>query len=402
MSVTEIKKNIFWVGCVDWNLRNFHGYSLARKGTTYNAYLVLDDKVTLFDTVPREFSLDLLHQIWKVIDPSRIDYIVANHIEPDHSGALPELIKRIQPQKIFCSSVGRQNLIDHYHNQDWPYEVVKTMDKISLGQRSVQFIEAKMLHWPDSMFSYIPEEELLISNDAFGQNWALSERFDDEVELKTLLQEAAHYYANIILPFSSQVQKVLKDLANLDLKIDMIAPDHGLIWRSHVDEVLQAYKQYSKQERQKKSGIVYDSMWHSTEKMAKAVTDALQEQGIKTRLMYAKAFHHSDVMGELLDSAALLVGSPTHNNGILPVMADVLTYIKGLRPVPKVAAAFGSYGWSGEAVKHLNQYLQDMKMDIVHEGLKAKYVPDHEKLAECRELGGQVALAIEQKLADKD
>ena len=401
MAVTEIKKDIFWVGCIDWNLRNFHGYSLARKGTTYNAYLALDDKVTLFDTVPGHFSLDLLHQIYRVIEPSKIDYIVAHHIEPDHSGSLPELIERIKPEKIFCSPVGKQNLIDHYHREEWPYEVVKTGDSISLGRRNVRFIEARMLHWPDSMFSYIPEEKLLISNDAFGQNWASSERFDDEVDLTALLKETSHYYANIILPFSNKVQKVLKELDESEMEIEMIAPDHGLIWRSHVAEVLKAYDRYSRQETQKKAVIIYDTMWQSTEKMAKAVADSLQEEGISTRLMHIKSFHHSDVMAELIDAAAFLVASPTHNNGILPLISDALTYVKGLRPASKVAAAFGSYGWSGEAVKHLNRHLEEMTMEIVHSGVRSKYVPDHEKLAECKQLGKEVAQAIQQKFAEQ-
>ena len=228
MLPVEILKDIYWVGAIDWNIRDFHGYSVNR-GTTYNAFLLIDDKITLFDTVKKGFKGDLLENIRKIIDPTKIDYVVVNHVEMDHSSLVPEIVELVQPEKIFCSEMGKKNLLAHFHTENWPYEVVKTGDSISLGKRTVQFIETRMLHWPDSMFSYVPGDRLLISSDAFGQHLATTERFDDEVDLSLLLGHAAKYYANIILPYSNLVQKLLAQVKEINLAVDMIAPDHGLI-----------------------------------------------------------------------------------------------------------------------------------------------------------------------------
>lgn len=399
MPVTEIKKNIYWVGVVDWNLHDFHGYSRAPQGTTYNAFLVLDDKITLFDSVPAKFQMDLYHQIRSIISLEKIDYIICNHVEPDHSGALPYLMDTIKPEKLICSKMGQRMLLDHFHKPDWPYQSVQTGDSISLGQRTVHFTETRMLHWPDSMFSYLPEDKLLISNDAFGQNIASSQRFDDEVDLSMLMAASSHYYHNIILPYSPRVTAVLDQVAQMGLDIDMIAPDHGLIWRTHVSDILQAYRDYAAQKPHKKALIVYDTMWHSTEKMAKAIAEGIQETGVAVKIMHLKQYHHSDVMAELAAASGLICGSPTHNNGILPLMADFLTYMKGLRPVGRVGAAFGSFGWSGECINILNEWLKSAGIETIEPGIKAKNVPDHAKLAECKELGRQLGQAINDKVS---
>lgn len=398
MSATEIKKGIYWVGIVDWNLHDFHGYSQASQGTTYNAYLVVDDKITLFDSVPAKFQMDLYHQIRPIVPLEKIDYIVCNHVEPDHSGALPFLMDKIRPEKLICSKMGHRMLLDHFHQPDWPYHPVQTGDSISLGKHTVQFIETRMLHWPDSMFSYLPEAKLLISNDGFGQNIASSERFDDEVDLSMLMAATSHYYHNIILPYSSRVLAVLDQVAKMGLEIDMIAPDHGIIWRKHVQLILDTYREYALQKPHKKAVIAYETMWHSTEKMAKAIAEGLMEEGVSVKLMHLKQYHHSDVMAELADATGILCGSPTHNNGILPLMADFLTYMKGLRPEGRIGAAFGSYGWSGECVNVIADWLKSAKVDVLEPGAKAKNVPDHAKLAECKELGRQVGRAIVAKV----
>ncbi|MFO7817811.1 MAG: FprA family A-type flavoprotein [Thermodesulfobacteriota bacterium] len=397
MAVQEIKKNVFWVGAVDWNIHSFHGYALARRGTTYNAYLVIDDKITLFDTVPEKFKWDLYHQVRSLVKLEDIDYMVVNHVEPDHSGAFPFMYEKIKPEKVYCSTMGKKALIDHYHNEHWPCEAVKTGDEISLGKKRVQFMETRMLHWPDSMFSYIPEDKLLISNDAFGQNIASSNRFDDQTDKNALFAEARHYYANIILPYSQLVQKVLAKVAESGMEIDMIAPDHGFIWRSYVPEIIRAYDEFSRQETRNKAVIVYDTMWESTAKMAKAVGEGFQESGMEYRLMSLKTFHHSDVMGEFSDAKVLVCGSPTHNNGMLPLMADFLTYIKGLRPVGRIGAAFGSFGWSGEAAKDMQKILQDAKFEIPADPVRVKNVPRHEDLAACKDLGKTLAAAAADK-----
>ncbi|ROQ90247.1 FprA family A-type flavoprotein [Desulfosoma caldarium] len=396
MVPVAIKDKIFNVGAVDWNIRDFHGYS-TYKGTTYNAYLVMDEKITLFDTVKKPFKSDLLHRIRKITDPRNIDYLVVNHVEMDHSGCIPEIIDAVKPQKVFCSAMGKKALEAHYGSQDWPLEVVQSGQEISLGQRTVRFLETRMLHWPDSMFSYLPQDKLLISSDAFGQHWATSETFDDEVSLSELLRHAAKYYANILLPYSPLVQKLLTSVAEMKLDIDMIAPDHGIIWRSRPDVILDAYDTWSLQKAQRKALVIYDTMWQSTEKMAHAVASGLAEEGVTYKVLSLKRNHRSDILTEVLDSAAVIFGSPTLNNGMLPTMADILCYMKGLRPTGKVGSAFGSYGWSGEAVKDMVRWMEEMKIEIVAPPVRVQYVPDHEALAQAMELGRLVGRAVKER-----
>jgi flavorubredoxin len=396
MPPIEVFKDIYWVGAVDWNIRDFHGYSVD-KGSSYNAFLAIDDKVTLFDTVKRGFKNDLIGNIRQIIDPGEIDYLIVNHVEMDHSGLIAEIADLVQPEKIICSEMGKKNLLAHFHKEEWPYEAVRTGDTISLGKRSVQFIETRMLHWPDSMFSYIPEDRLLISSDAFGQHLASSERFDDEVDLSMLLGHAAKYYANIILPYSALVQKLLAQVREIGLKIDMIAPDHGLIWRKNPQKILEHYDMWSQQKSKVKALVIYDTMWHSTEMMAKAIVEGLVEQGVSVQLFDLSSTHRSDIITEVLDAGALIIGSSTLNNGMLPHMADLLHYMKGLRPAKKIGAAFGSYGWSGEAVKLITTAMEEMKFEILDPGIKVQYVPQDDDLKKCTDLGRKIARTLKKQ-----
>lgn len=393
MSNNELAKGIHWVGAVDWDIRDFHGYS-TYKGTTYNAFLVVDEKITLFDTVKRSHMGDLLRNIRRIVDPEKIDYIVVNHVEMDHSGSLPELVELIQPEKIFCSPMGKKAILEHFHRPEWPLEVVKSGAEVSLGKRTIQFIETRMLHWPDSMFSFLKEDGILFSSDAFGQHFASSERFDDEVDLSVVMKESAKYYANILYLFAPLIKKLLASVAEMNLDIKMIAPDHGVIWRTHQSEILAAYDKWSKNEANKKALVIYDSMWHSTEEMAHAVSDGLLEAGVSTNMVNLQVHHRSDVMTEVLEAKAIVLGSSTLNNGLLPRMAGFLMYMRGLKPTNKLGATFGSFGWSGEAVSLMNSALEDMKIDVIEDGLKIKYVPDEEKLEECREMGRRVGKAV--------
>jgi len=401
MPALKIKDSIYWVGVVDWSLRNFHGYSLARKGTTYNAYLVKDKKTTLIDTVDNHYLETFLKNIESVAGLAEIDYMIVNHVEPDHSGCLERLVDLVKPKKIFCSAMGKAFMISHYHHEDWPYEVVKTGDAVSLGRKTVRFIELKMLHWPDNMGCYFEDDALLISSDAFGHNWATGERFDDQVDFEEIRRHLAHYFANIILPFSPQVLQTLQNIQDLDWKINMIAPSHGLIFRSHADKVIKAYGEFARQEGKGKAVIVYDTMWKSTERMAYAVADGLNEEGVSVKVFNMKACHHSDVMAEVLDAKAVLFGSPTHNNGVLPLIADMLRYMEGLRPQGKIGAAFGSYGWSGESVKHLTKGLESMDMTVIG-SLKVKNIPTEAALIQCVELGKTVGEAVHKQLKKEE
>ncbi len=396
MATEEIKNGVFWVGALDWNVRDFHGYS-TYKGTTYNAYLIKDEKNVLFDTVKGPFEHEMLHNIREVMNPEDIDYIVVNHVELDHSGYLAEMIKLCKPEKVFCSPMGARAIASHFHDSgDWPLEIVKSGDTLSLGSKTVHFLETKMLHWPDSMFSYIPEEKLLISSDAFGQHWATTERFADELPKGAVFAHAKKYYANILHLFSPNVTKLLKTVADLGLEIDMIAPDHGLIWRSQTADILECYKRWASYDLKKRAVIIYDSMWHSTEKMAKAISNGLREEGVDARILNAKVTHRSDIMVDVMEAKGLILGSSTLNNGILPTMADVCTYITGLRPKKKIGAAFGSFGWSGEGVRHLNLFLEKMDCEILHDGIKVKNVPTVDDFKLLTELGAKIGRDIKK------
>ena len=329
-----------------------------------------------------------------------IDYIVVNHVEMDHSGVLPELVDIVGPAKLFCSKMGKAALLAHFHKEEWPYEVVEDRQEISLGNRSVRFLETRMLHWPDSMFSYIKEDKLLVSSDMFGQHWATSERFANEVSASEVMRQAAKYYANIFLPFSSQVRKLLASIKDMGPEIEMIAPDHGLIWCHKPEQIIQAYDRWSKQQPARKALIIYDTMWRSTEMMAKAIYEGLLQEQIKVRMMNVKNIHPTDVLTEVLEAKALIVGSSTLNNGMLPDVAGILSYLKGLRPLGKIGAAFGSYGWSGEAVKLINKALAEMKIDVIDDGVRVKYVPDHEVLRRCVQLGMKMGAAIRNSVPE--
>ncbi|WP_456385046.1 FprA family A-type flavoprotein [Desulfolithobacter sp.] len=401
MQAVEIVKNIYWVGAIDWITRDFHGYSTYR-GTTYNAFLIIDEKVTLIDTVKAEYRSELMHRIRSIIDPEKIDYIVVNHVEMDHSGSLPEVIREINPEKIICSKMGHKALLQHFHQEEWPYHVVTPGEELNLGQRTLSFLETRMLHWPDSMFTYVKEDELLFSSDAFGQHLATSERFDDEVNQDVLMHECAKYYANILTLYSPLVKKLLAKVAEMNLPIKMIAPDHGVIWRGNPGKVLEAYSKWCVHEGQGNALIIYDTMWHSTEKMAKAIAGGLLKEGISYKLLDLQVNHRSDVMTEVLNASAIILGCPTLNNGMLPRMAGFLMYMRGLRPTNKIGAAFGSYGWSGEAVKLMNQAMKEMKFTICHQGLRVQYVPEHDNLKECVELGRHVGRTLKDFMAGKE
>jgi len=400
MKPVEVKDDIFWIGSVDWNRRNFHGYSKSPMGTTYNNFLIKDEKTTLVDTVDKSFWGTLQCNIAHVLGTdAKIDYFVINHLEPDHAGCLELAIEKYRPEKIYTSPMGQKAMMAHFHYKDWPVEVVRTGSEISIGKHTLQFIETRMLHWPDSMLTYVPEAKLAFTNDAFGQNWATSERWADEVDRGVLAELMKVYYANIVLPYSPVVLKTLDALAEMNLEIDTICPDHGLMFRGDdIPWVLEKYREFAEQKPKNKAVIVYDSMWQSTEKMAGAMASGLADEGVSVRLMSMKANHHSEVMTEVFDSAAVIVGSPTHNNGILPLMADMLTYMKGLRPQNKIGAAIGSFGWSGECVNVLTKALEDMGMDMF-DPIKVKHVPTHDTMAACYEQGKAIAAAIKEKIS---
>ena len=398
MQPVEIKKDIFWVGHVDYDHRDFHGYSRSPDGSTYNAYLIKDEKNVLLDTVASGCEGTLLCRMAQVLEPEKIDYIICNHMELDHAGALEAIIERCKPEKIFVSQTGLKSMAGYFDCKDWPVQAVKSGDSINIGKRTIVFQETRMLHWPDSMVSYIPEDKLLVSNDIFGQNIASSARFVDEFgDDGEYTRRVKEYYFNIVLPYSPMVLKTLPVVEKLD--IDMIAPDHGLIQRGEkaVRGIIDMYRAMAEQKPQQRALIFYDTMWESTETMAYAICSGLEENNVPTRIMSVKQNHHSAVMTELADCGAVIAGSPTHNNTVLPLMAAQLTYMKGLRPLNRIGGAFGSYGWSGEGPKFLHEQLASMNMEMPAEPVKCNWRPDHEALKACHQMGVTIAAALKKK-----
>jgi flavorubredoxin len=389
MKPVEIAKGIYWVGVIDWNIRDFHGYS-TYQGSTYNAYLIMDDNITLIDTVKKPFADELLANIGQIVDPKRIDYVISNHTEMDHSGGLARVMHRIGEDKpLYCSKMGYKNLSKHFP-QKWNYQPVEDGGQLSIGKRTLVFMETRMLHWPDSMFTYAKEDKILFSSDAFGQHYAGPERFDDEIG-EAIMPHAKKYFANILMPYAPLVLKLVEKVKSMGLAMDMILPDHGVMWRRDPMKIVKAYVEWSEQKPQRKALVVYDTMWHSTELMANTIAEALGEEGVHAEPMHLRAWHRSDVLTEVLDAGAILIGSPTLNNGLFPTVSDFITYLKGLKPQNKVAAAFGSHGWSGEAVKVITKELEDMKFKVVDPGLRIQFVPDKEGLEACRELAKKIA-----------
>jgi len=395
LKAVKISERVYWVGAIDWQVRDFHGYATQR-GSTYNAYLVMADKPILIDTVKAPFKEELLARISSVIEPKKIRYIISNHTEMDHSGLLPDMIELIKPEKVFSSIKGAEALPEHFH---FKYELtpVKDGEKVAISGLNFTFLETRMLHWPDSMFSYLEEEKILFSSDAFGMHLASSERFDDELDQSILEYEAGKYYANILLLYSPLVLKLLDKVGKLGLDIKIIAPDHGPVWRSKLNWILGLYKKWAEQKPTKKAVVVYDTMWQSTAKMAVAIAEGIVSEGVSVKVMKLREAHYSDVVTELLTAGAIAVGSPTLNNNLFPTLPELLTYYKGLRPQNMLGAVFGSYGWSGESVRLLKELLEGMKIPVVGE-LSSKYVPDQEVLEQCFELGQKLANALLEKV----
>jgi flavorubredoxin len=383
----QVAENAYWVGAVDWNIRHFHGFTYStHRGTTYNAYLIVDDKVALVDSVYRPFAGEMMDRIREIVDPSEIDYVITNHVESDHSSAIAEVLRAAPGAKVIGTAKCQDELEKHYFG-NWDFRVVKTGDTLTLGELELQFLEAPMLHWPDSMFTYVEQEALLLPNDAFGQHLATSNRFNDEVDEHVLMDEAAKYYANILWPFSSLVTRKIEEVQQAGLKIRTIAPSHGIIWRTNPLKIVKAYLKWASGAAGEKIVVVYDTMWNSTEKMARAMVEGIRAAGVEVLLFRLPVSDHGDILKELLEAKGILIGSATINNGILPTLAPFLEELHGLRPRKKMAAAFGSYGWGGGATRVIEEKLRKAGIDVVLPALTLKWVPNRDEIRRCTEFG---------------
>jgi len=385
---TTLREGIDWVGYVDWTVRDFHSYNTDR-GATYNAYLVRDARTALIDTVKAPFAADLIRNVSALIDPGRVDYVICNHAELDHAGALPAVLAAMPNATLVCDAKCEATLARHHDTSGWKMQVVATGDAISLGKRTLQFIETPMVHWPESMFTYVPEEKLLFSMDAFGQHYASSQRFDDEIDLSTVMAEAKTYYANIVMPYGKRVAAVLEQAAKLD--IEMIAPSHGVIWRSHMAKILDAYKDWAVCRPRAKVLVIYDTMWESTGEMARAIHEGASQPGVAAELIHIRRSNLTRIATEVLDAATIAFGSSTLNQGMMPMAAAVLTYLQGLRPAGKAGFAFGSYGWGRSGAESVEAFLKAMKCEVLRDPLLGQYRPSVQVLDECRTAGKALA-----------
>lgn len=390
----KIKNNVFWVGKIDWELRKFHGneYSTHR-GSTYNSYLIKEEKTVLIDTVWMPFSKEFVENLSKEIDLEKIDYVIANHAEIDHSGSLPELMERIPNTPIYCTANGVKSLKGHYH-KDWNFQVVKTGDTLDLGNgKQLIFVEMRMLHWPDSMACYLTEDNILFSNDAFGQHYASEYMYNDLVDQNELFMECIKYYANILTPFSALVDKKIKEVLALNIPIDIIATSHGVIWRDNPTQIVEKYLTWANDYQENQITILYDTMWDGTKRMAEAITKGIREidTNVNVKLYHIVKTDKNDLITEIFKSRIILVGSPTIGGGILSGVAEILEMIKGMRFKNKKAASFGCYGWSGESIKVIKEHLEKSGFSVINDGIRALWNPDDESLEKCVEFGREIA-----------
>ena len=380
--LTEIAKNIYDVGVQDWAVRDFHGYQ-TEKGATYNSYLIMDEKITLIDTVKAPFAEDLLHNISQVTPLENITYIVINHVEPDHSGAMPALAKACPNAKFIISMAGKNEAIQHY-GDIFDFEVVKDGQTLNIGEHTLTFAMMTMLHWPDNMATYCAEEKLLFSNDAFGQHYATSKRFDDLVDQGALYYEAKKYFANILWPYARLIDKAIAKIAGFDIRI--IAPSHGVIWRTNASEIIDLYSKWGRGVCDGSLVIAYDSMWGGTEKIARAIARGAQRAGVEVKVFKMSNTPNSTVSTEVFTCSGLLVGSPTLNSGMLPTIGSLLVYLKGLNPVGKKVATFGTFGWAGGAQKDMEEILLKFNKEVMPP-FQCKWTPQAANIEAAEQYG---------------
>lgn len=385
MKAVEIKPGVYWVGGIDWTVRDFHGY-VTPHGTSYNNYLIMDEQVTLVDAVKSDFMRTSLDRIASVVDPGKIQNIVINHIEMDH-GAVDKLMAVTPNANLYMTKKAKEGLDRHFDTSQWNITVVKTGEELSIGKRTLLFLETPMLHWPDSMVTYVKEEKLLISQDAFGQHYATSARFDDQVPVEELEDSVKDYYANILMPFGALIKSKLAEVEKLGLEIDMIAPDHGVIWRKDPGKILKMYSDMASGKADCSAVIIYDTMWKSTQLMSRPIMEGLLDAGVPTKVIKLRATPMSVAIKEFWKARGMLVGTPTLNNIMFPTMAEFLTHLRGLRPKNRIVGAFGSYGWGGGAVKEAYSELKRMSLEVVEPGVEVKYRPNNEDMDTLYEFG---------------
>jgi len=399
MKNIEIKPDIYWVGAVDWAIRDFHGYNTPN-GTTYNNYLINDQKVTLVDAVKYEYCSSTIENINKIVDISKVVNIVVNHIEPDHAGSIDMIMKLVPDALIYITERGKKGIERYFDTSKWNFKIVKSGDVLKTGKYTLLFLETPMLHWPDSMVTYVKEAKLLISQDAFGQHIATSARFDDEflksnsqVELDDAVVD---YYANILMPFGQLIKTKIADIVKLGLDFDMIAPDHGLIWRADPGGIIEKYLDMANGRADLRVAVVYDTMWHSTEHMMAPIIQGIRDEGVDCKAIKLRESPMSFAVKEIWKARGCLIGAPTINNVMFPSMAQFLYHLGGLKPKNRIMAAFGSYGWGGGAVREAYEMFKRIGVEVMEPGIQIQYRPSSEDEEKCYEFGREFAIKVKE------
>ncbi|HON84624.1 MAG TPA: FprA family A-type flavoprotein [Syntrophorhabdaceae bacterium] len=399
MKAVEIKPDIYWVGAIDWAIRDFHGY-ITQNGTTYNNYLIKDEKITLVDTVKHDFSSITIENIREIVDPEKIDYVVINHIEPDHVSSIESIMSLCPNAVIHISERGKKGLDRYFDTSHWQFKVVKNGETLKTGRYTLLFLETPMLHWPDSMVTYVKEAKLLISQDAFGQHIATASRFDDEfiacASQFELEDAVVDYYANILMPFGQLIKNKIGEIVKLGLEIDMIAPDHGVIWRKDPGKIIQTYLDLASGKCNLSIAIIYDTMWHSTEYMTTPIMQGIKDEGIDCKVIKLRATPMSIAIKEFWKARGCLIGSPTINNVMFPSVAEFLYHLSGLRPKNRIVGAFGSFGWGGGAVKEAYEMFKKMGLEIIEPGIQIQYRPTKEDRDRCYDFGREFAKKVRE------
>ncbi len=359
-NVTELAKGVYWVGIRDWNRRLFDALIPLPIGTSYNSYLVIgSSKKALIDTARPGFEREFEEKIRKILDPAEIDYVIMNHAEPDHAGSIPHIMGINEKAKLITSVQGAKMAKTFYKVPDERIQPVRDQETISLGDKTLKFIEAPMLHWPETMFTYLQEDKILFPCDFFGSHSA-GGMYDDELD--DLLVYAQRYFGEIMMPFRSMGQKAMEKIKNLEIK--MIAPSHGPVHRNP-DRILNAYRKWVNGETKRKAIVVYVTMWRSTEKMIKSVVETLASEGIETAVYDLTVSDLGEIAKDLVDSKAIVLGAPTVLGGLHPLAVYATYLTKALRPPLKFGLVLSSYGWGGGAVKQAQEILGSTKLDLV-------------------------------------
>ena len=393
MTAVELKNRIYWVGAIDNNVRDFHGYHTPQ-GTSYNAYLIADDKLTLVDTVKKGFGCDLLRHVASIADPAGIENLIVNHVEMDHSGSLPEVLAAAPRARIYCTPKGKEGLLRHYGIRDREFHLVKTGDRLSIGQKTLLFITAPMVHWPDSMFTYCIEDKVLLPNDAFGHHLGHPLRFADEIGEDYCIEEAAKYYGNILMPLGDVIARKLEEFMALQLPVDIVGPSHGAIWRKNPMRIIEAYGRWTGRQTLPKAVVIYDTMWESTDKLARRLAEDIAVPGVEVKIYNIRKSDNSQIIRDVLDARVLLLGSPTLNADMFWTMGGFLTYLRGLKPKDKKVGIFGSYGWAEGASRAIRREVEAMGLELIDPPFVVQYVPSEEELSKLADYAKVVIQAV--------